>query len=154
MLETPLRFAIENGDLAVAEVLIKAGANVDARDHIGQTPLHIAQSAEAVDILVEANASIEAKDNLGRTPLHYLKIPEAVKALIDRRANVHIKDNKGRTPIQITEERANSYHRPIKTIAYITDTKILDILKGTSHLTIKCHDFLLRSVVKLNALEF
>ena len=77
--------------------------------------------------------------------------PEVVRALVDRRANIHTEDNQGRTPIQITERRANSYHRPIITTAYVDDMEISDILRGAHHLIIKCHRALSSRMIRLNA---
>ena len=109
-LETPLHFAIERGDIKVAEVLIAAGANVNAKNHHAhQTPLHLAQSAEAVTLLVNAGAKVDAKNSFGRTPLHHLRNPEVVRALIDKEADIFAKDNKGRTALQLAKSRTDFY---------------------------------------------
>jgi len=53
--------------------LINLGADVDACDHNGQTPLHYAAvnlSPEAVGALIKSFAKTDAKDCKGRTPLH------------------------------------------------------------------------------------
>ncbi len=57
---------------AVAERLIREGADVNARDSFGMTPLHCAAAAgheEAVRVLLAAGADIGIKDNEGRSPL-------------------------------------------------------------------------------------
>ena len=43
---TPLHKAARAGDLHAVEALIKAGANVNARDNDGNTPLYYARSKE------------------------------------------------------------------------------------------------------------
>lgn len=47
-------------------------ADIEARNSMGETPLHIASKlgiVEAVEFLLDNGADIEAKDNLGNTPL-------------------------------------------------------------------------------------
>jgi len=56
----------------IAQVLIKAGANVDEPDWDELTPLHVAARSgygEIALILVKHNASLTAVDNEGKTPL-------------------------------------------------------------------------------------
>ena len=54
-------------------VLLKAGANVDAANEYGYTPLYAAaqEGHEAcVSLLLEAGANKDAADKIGFTPLH------------------------------------------------------------------------------------
>ena len=56
----------------VVTALLAAGADSNARDEDGDTPLRSAgyrADAEAVTALVNAGADLNAKDNDGRTPL-------------------------------------------------------------------------------------
>ena len=71
---TPLHFASGySWDPAVFTVLLEAGADVEARNGHGQTPLHlVAQANKPVVVaeLVEAGADLNARDRDGNTPLH------------------------------------------------------------------------------------
>ncbi|MDE2794833.1 MAG: ankyrin repeat domain-containing protein [Gemmatimonadota bacterium] len=71
---TPLHFAARySWDPAVFVVLIEAGADVEARNGHGQTPLHLAAQGNkpvVVSQLVEAGADLDARDRNGNTPLH------------------------------------------------------------------------------------
>ena len=65
--------AIESGNVTLVNLLVEAGADVNAAEGFGgNTPLHEAVeegNAEIVQILVDAGADIEAEGFMGRTPL-------------------------------------------------------------------------------------
>eukprot|EP00730_Choanoeca_flexa_P004505 TRINITY_DN11715_c0_g1_i15.p2 TRINITY_DN11715_c0_g1~~TRINITY_DN11715_c0_g1_i15.p2 ORF type:complete len:163 (+),score=15.11 TRINITY_DN11715_c0_g1_i15:858-1346(+) len=63
---TPLHFA-SRGSVELTELLLAAGANVNARNQEGNTPLHIAHSVEVAELLVAAGADIES---LNEWPSH------------------------------------------------------------------------------------
>jgi ankyrin repeat protein len=68
---TPLHSATAGGHEDVARLLIKAGADVNARQRHGYTPLHgAAQNGQVdlVDVLLEAGADPAARTDDGRTP--------------------------------------------------------------------------------------
>ena len=50
--------------------LLQAGANLEARNENGLTPLHWATTSEAVTALLQAGANLEARDEYRGTPLH------------------------------------------------------------------------------------
>ena len=71
---TPLHFATIYSWDGMVTVLLAAGAEVDARDLQGETPLHWAagrnRNPAVVAELVEAGADLNARDGDGNTPLH------------------------------------------------------------------------------------
>ena len=70
------------------------GANVDAVDYQGFTPLHIASKAgneEICTLLLEGNASPNIKGHRSKTPLHKAKHPKIVQLLVQNGANPYSK---------------------------------------------------------------
>lgn len=91
-------------------LLIAAGANVNARDNNGNTPLHEASQSfrghtdlpEIIRILIAAGAKVDARNNDGVTPLMWAAEGNAVEnaeALIAAGADVNAKTNDGYTPL-------------------------------------------------------
>ena len=67
---TLLHIASEKGELEDIQVLIEAGANVDARGDLGNTPLHAAAmsgQAESVKILLQHGANPALTNELGQS---------------------------------------------------------------------------------------
>ena len=98
-LSTPLHEAAESGDLAAVEALTASGADLEARDSDGQTPLHSAADPAVVEALVAAGADVEARSTTGRTPLHSASDPAVIEALVAAGADVEARNNDGQTPL-------------------------------------------------------
>jgi len=67
---TALTFACLSGTAEVVELLLKSGAEVNATDRMGRTPLMAASSVgnfEAVKLLLKAGAHVQAEDKFGVT---------------------------------------------------------------------------------------
>jgi ankyrin repeat protein len=71
--DTPLHRVSERPNKTdVAQVLLEYGADINAQDHFGMTPLHHAchrGNKEGVHFLIEHGADINALDNDGQTPM-------------------------------------------------------------------------------------
>ena len=86
------RAAYENR-VDIAQALIARGDDIDAKDNIGRTPLHLAATGNSLDVaslLIDLGADIDAKDNDGFTPLHFAAAENSLDVaslLIDRGAN-------------------------------------------------------------------
>jgi len=71
---TPLHLASSEGHAPLIEILIKFGAQVDARTNNFRTPLHIAclrGNLSVIQALIQHGADINAKDIDSNTPCHF-----------------------------------------------------------------------------------
>ncbi|EAX91611.1 ankyrin repeat protein, putative [Trichomonas vaginalis G3] len=90
---------------SLLEYFISNGADINAKDRIGLTPLHSAaknNSKETAEILISNGADINAKDRIGLTPLHYAakyNNKEIAEILISNGADINAKDEDGSTPL-------------------------------------------------------
>jgi len=102
-----LHTCAENGHLDVARDLIEAGADVNAKDNDGFTPLSICAEKGHLNVaraLIEAGADVNAKDNEGLTPLYMCALGghlEVARALIEAGADVNAKKDNGVTPLHM-----------------------------------------------------
>jgi ankyrin repeat protein len=94
------------GSSAVVKMLIEHGANVNAFDDIGCTPLVYAlykKNNEIIEILIASNADVNAVAS-GMTPLMYASVignKEIAEMLLLKGANVSAKNNDGATPLMM-----------------------------------------------------
>lgn len=101
----------ECDNIELCQILIDSGADVNAVNHLGSTPLHCAARTKLVflsfvsncEFLLSHGANINAVDNKGRTPLH-LAYKEGntkvYKFLEEQGADKNILDYKGRKPCE------------------------------------------------------
>ena len=108
---TPLHLAVERpgGTVEVVETLIQAGANVNASNAKGATPLHqsvYSNNLEIVTALIESGADVDARAQRGRTPLHVLSYTDnpnlaILTALVSKGADVNAREEGGYAPLHL-----------------------------------------------------
>jgi len=65
---TPLHLASASGSFHVVEDLLSFGANINALDKAGNTPLHYAVLEDMVSLLIRKGANRDAKNKVGEIP--------------------------------------------------------------------------------------
>ncbi|KAF9891436.1 hypothetical protein FE257_003902 [Aspergillus nanangensis] len=115
---TPLLLASQGRHESVSQILIRHGANLEAKNNQCWTALSITASKpndSLMKALLDAGANPNSQDNKGRTPVSYAASPESkfsisapyevfpenvrlVRMLLDAGAHDNIKDKEGRTP--------------------------------------------------------
>uniref|UniRef100_A0A7S4KPP2 Uncharacterized protein n=2 Tax=Guillardia theta TaxID=55529 RepID=A0A7S4KPP2_GUITH len=95
--ETYLHFAAFTGRPDLVKWLLDKGAQCDARDNKGRTPLARCASGdvECVKILIQRGADVDLADNEGITPLHYAALSQSfanLKLLLEAGAQINSYD--------------------------------------------------------------
>ena len=101
-----------NSNPAVIEALIKAKADVNARDKDGVTPLMAAagfnSNPAVIEALIKAQADVNARHKDGFTPLMAAaggnSNPAVIEALIKAKANVNARDISDKTAFDYAED--------------------------------------------------
>lgn len=102
--KTLLHAAAFEGNLKIAEILIKRGADVNSRDTFKQTPLYYAAHEghlEMAEFLITKGADVNARDYKQNTPMHYAvkKGHANVEALLlGSGADINAVNKSGETP--------------------------------------------------------
>lgn len=155
---TPLHLAAGGGDIQRVQLLVRDGADVNARDAAGQTPLHYAASnghGQTTQTLMGLGADPSAKDHAGHAPRYYAERnghsgtaeylpggattalheaasagdPASVEAFVRKSIDINAKDEAGRTPLHLAA--ANGHGDTVKMLLRLgADAALLD---GSGH---------------------
>jgi ankyrin repeat protein len=117
---TPLHVASRSRvNIEVLTYLLEQGANMEARNERGHTPLHIAVkygTIEHVNVLLRAGAKMNVHDSQGKTPLHFASHKgdiASLEALLHAGADPEARDRKGRTAMHSAVGK-NNMLKPLK----------------------------------------
>ncbi|EDQ86259.1 uncharacterized protein MONBRDRAFT_11038 [Monosiga brevicollis MX1] len=103
--KTPLHYACDSGHDNVVEMLLKHGADANAKDKDNKTPLYYACRNchdNVVGMLLKHGADANAKDNDNKTRLHYAcdsGHDNLVEMLLKHGADANAKDKDGKAPL-------------------------------------------------------
>lgn len=111
---TPL-FPAAARNVSATQTLVDSGASVNARDCLGETPLHSAATSadpRLIRILIAAGADVDARSHsYERTPLHVAaqnsKDPTVIDALLDAGADPSARTTSGETALSLA---LNNYY--------------------------------------------
>lgn len=109
-----LILAVINCDMKQVELLVKKGADVNAKDRYGQTALMwavIKAEIPIIKLLIQKGAEINAQDGEGNSALIWAVVTEninTVRLLLNKGADVYMKDNSGATALMIAKKRKNN----------------------------------------------
>jgi ankyrin repeat protein len=102
--ETPLVIAIKNNKTEMVDFLLQTHADVSKSALKHQTPLFFVSDEAITELLIKANADVNARDDTKMTPLHkaakegYLDV---AKLLVKNGADVNAVDNQKQTPLHV-----------------------------------------------------
>ncbi len=123
---TALHWAAFTGHANVVAALLKKGANANAVDTFGYTPLHFAMNREVAGLLIKNGAKVAAKsDSNGWTPLHraaFASNKEVAQLLVAEGADVNAKDKLGNAALYYAAGWSHS-----KELAQLLITKGADV---------------------------
>ena len=122
--ETSLMYAAQRSNSCMVNSLLAGGADVNARDRFGRTPLHVIRDIEMAKMLIDAGADVNARDRYGRTPLHDVRDAEMAKMLIGAGADVNATDCFGFTPLDGKAVAINTMERlPVREVERTPQTE-------------------------------
>lgn len=101
-LATPLFYA---GNKSQVEVLVKAGANINAKNNKGQTALFWSGSAGIASGYVAAGIDVNARNIDGQTALGWARAEDIFDSLIEGGADITTRDNFGQTSLLVNVTR-------------------------------------------------
>ena len=143
---TALHYACDEGNLKIAEILLKANCETNIKNNEKKTPLHLSSKRGYFDIskiLIENGALLNIYDSEKNSPLHYVcmnNYVELLKYFLSKLPQADEENIYGKKPIDLTKNKEiqnilenylkkseNSYHK-IK-IYETSDSKMKNLIE-------------------------
>jgi ankyrin repeat protein len=109
---TILHLAATEDEIEIQTILIQAGANVNAKNKYGATPLHMASHPEFAELLLRSGADVNSLAADGETPLHSIAVErdknDVFEVLLKFGANQKLKNKWGETALDLAKSRKDS----------------------------------------------
>lgn len=86
-------------------LLAEAGANVNARDSAGNTPLHETYLTDVEEELLKLGADVNAKNEDGETPIFTNVDNDAIPLFLEHGADLTIRNNAGETVVEAAKDQ-------------------------------------------------
>jgi ankyrin repeat protein len=100
------RFSDKDGArVECVRLLAQAGANVNARDDDGDTPLHETFLTDVEEELLKLGADVNARNKDGETPIFTTVDDEAIPLFIAHGADLTIRNKKGQTVLEAAKDK-------------------------------------------------
>ena len=100
---TPLHIALRFGNADLVRLLLSHNADVTARYEQEHSSLHYVNSLESMELVVAAGAEIDARNTQGQTPLmidaRMISALSRVRFLLDHGADINARDIEGKTAL-------------------------------------------------------
>lgn len=121
---TPLMLAAATGDPELVKMILAKKVDVNQKSPGGQTALHSADSEAVIELLLDAGADINAQDGQGDTLLmrlvqenHDFQSIDSIRLLLARGASITLKNQEGDTVIDVI----NASERPEELFRVLRD---------------------------------
>ena len=105
--QTLLHLISHEGHIEIGQRLLDRGADINAQERDGWTPLYIAVicgQLEFARMLLERGAAVHTPSHKGETPLHVASRKgrlQVVRLLLEHGADLHVRNHDGRTPTEV-----------------------------------------------------
>jgi len=105
----------EGARVECVRLLAQAGADVNARDKDGNTPLHKIFLTDVEAELLKLGADVNARNNDGETPIFTNVDDDSISLFIEHGADLNIRNNKGETVVDAAKEKGPARREALST---------------------------------------
>ncbi|HTF67831.1 MAG TPA: ankyrin repeat domain-containing protein [Edaphobacter sp.] len=105
----------EDGErVECVSLLAKAGANVNARDNNGNTPLHETFLTDVEEELLKLGANVNARNQEGETPIFTTVDNDAIPLFLKYGADLSIRNNQGKTILEAAANKGPTFTEALR----------------------------------------